>query len=1649
MAEALKKKYTIRELIYDWSSPAYFQKEEMWIRARNTFKLINNYINDCYNEQSNSTSLEQLMTVLNKTRSLFINVFRNTNKNTLHRSVLNKNGEIVELDSGEVVKIDDGLRNETIIISDLFNCDEFDALELVITGEVQIRHFPFLTRGLCAVICYYDAHRFISAAVKALAEFRIDGNVPKPQELSEYLNQLLSDTAFIKRLIELLQTVNVQSELQSLHHPHINGLGGPKHQEILRELIEETLENYAQTFYLICSSWQIDSAPPFLDDLFAPLKELQPNTLFKNTHLSLWTAALILISPHNLHNMRCARDLLMEFHKKVILEDWQDSCLQASLQFAVVVSYNWLSVHQLVQEVLGGFAIKEDDLLEKAVDGLAFQFIRKCVITMPKFKESFIAIATVDTLIKNFIAHLSNQVVLLQHSGEMELQYVEEMLERGQLHRPRLHFENFIRCIADLYDGDSKYLEQLSTQFCSSESEGLVNFLRNCRQLISPVLQVAFLDMLKNICKCQESAYFIFGLLSPTKLAESALCWDHFWTAMHDYLGLFKHKKTQTSNIIHAAPSEQHDTFQQIPHAELAGLVAWVQLTEIIAKNDKTARRQFTDNSSWLCIETAVNLVTSAIPLVLKGALFRFLASIAIDEHGALKIWATLISLSVLSKTSSGKLVGIQDELETRECAFKCYDSSVGFLHLIKTLFLHAKNIDKRCLLQYLQFIVKSIICQFADRSYESVTQMWHLCSESCDALYNFLHRYVITAESVMNMEPQIIILSQILNDSPVFRSLGAVLRDGAERLQDFSPRSADHEAATLSVLRFLDVCVSLHAPLMDAIRTTNSSIIIASLDSLFLSSIERNGTAYIAIIASYLTQSELILKHVYHVVSILRELCYCQSSIQCRLVQALSPLALELIESFARLTSVKMTVIEASVLDSPVYHGIDELSMARIRGETVRLFIEMCSASIENDGTTNLAYLFCGFRMPDLVNFVIEPPGLNGTAMTCLHNLVDLLLEMTTSEAPFSLPFAALFEPTLRLILRLISINSDCSAVILRFFRSNYDLIYRLASSSLLLNTKPNSEGEEDLVLKNLKIAIQGLVLHLSAVELSSLLQNHQYNQSERYFHLMLSQRDEIMEEQNSTVESELDQIDLSYIPNKQKDEGEWPFLWKLLRTKANFNEVEIPAMELLDTKKLQHILPLCLRPTFANVQQCDIEHLNWLLCREFNMVVSEMQPKFRLGISQDAKKLLQYCATYNFMKNVEASLRQLLSGWLSFVNVLAILSPVPFLALDVQYQYLSDALYLLLNYASDTYMDGKLSSTVSHCLLRLTASICALLKSSKEEIAAFRTAITDVADVLIRFLIRPGKRSLQTKLDLYACISLILNYSTETLVSENVEHQENASYSDDDFLCSFTAFNFTEQDLLRAAFTKYGHELITLLSKDICDSPPGLRFVSLFCLTQILREDALGSQSLVFEFLRTGMLRYILESVANVNISGSETNDVRSLEHCNVVLTLFIRLGLTSCGWNGLYNVNALQILTNIPLWSNPPKHLFVASNFDLKIRNVPSMYMNYIANVVYLSIALCSNPHWKKISIQILGLLSCSADVLNHLIRTNRQYSFLVKCGMLIAHIHHFDISAQSFIEKSSCLNALRKLFVIIRMLSNSEQFEQVALLRNLLI
>lgn len=58
-------------------------------------------------------------------------------KSPAHRMAIDKVGDVVRLEDGQNVKIDAALRAESLILSDAFDCDEFEALELVITGTFK------------------------------------------------------------------------------------------------------------------------------------------------------------------------------------------------------------------------------------------------------------------------------------------------------------------------------------------------------------------------------------------------------------------------------------------------------------------------------------------------------------------------------------------------------------------------------------------------------------------------------------------------------------------------------------------------------------------------------------------------------------------------------------------------------------------------------------------------------------------------------------------------------------------------------------------------------------------------------------------------------------------------------------------------------------------------------------------------------------------------------------------------------------------------------------------------------------------------------------------------------------------------------------------------------------------------------------------------------------------------------------------------------------------------------------------------------------------------------------------------------------------------------------------------------------------------
>ena len=75
---------------------------------------------------------------------------------------------------------------------------------------------------------------------------------------------------------------------------------------------------------------------------------------------------------------------------------------------------------------------------------------------------------------------------------------------------------------------------------------------------------------------------------------------------------------------------------------------------------DPESRRQIYEERTWNCIETVAGLLASPVPLVLKGALYKLLAALAIDEVAAVNIWNCLLSEGICVRRNDGNLTGIQ-----------------------------------------------------------------------------------------------------------------------------------------------------------------------------------------------------------------------------------------------------------------------------------------------------------------------------------------------------------------------------------------------------------------------------------------------------------------------------------------------------------------------------------------------------------------------------------------------------------------------------------------------------------------------------------------------------------------------------------------------------------------------------------------------------------------------------------------------------------------------------------------------------------------------------------------------------------------------------------------------------------------------------
>uniref|UniRef100_A0AC34GXQ6 Uncharacterized protein n=1 Tax=Panagrolaimus sp. ES5 TaxID=591445 RepID=A0AC34GXQ6_9BILA len=1387
----------------------------MWITARSLYHQLSRVLTELDNEPLSEELVKNLRDNIQYIKSPLTNKPKNASQRALCEP-----GKAVILSNGQRFEYDRVITDEAKILSDLFDINEVDAVELILTGELQTRNFNTLPRGLCAVLCYYQAHRHFILVLKMLLRLKTVADDMMPTILIEFVDSLLKDKELFKRILSILQNFNVKSEFEKLQQPKFNGLGTVEHQRALSECIEDIGKSCYEILCIFCHNSPVELHAEILESLFTAMQAVpleQDSLRLSVANLAIWTSILVFINPTKIKHSQNVQQIFEIFHKN-LYQKWKNPTACASIAFCFGIAV------KCARNYPGGFrnqmVVEESKLLDTALDNCALQFIRTCILDVPNYSSFEVTVDIVDSFIKSFLCYFQEKNQELFNICEDELLRINDV-DEDYMKKPNLYYLKFLDMVTQAYAGDSPKMSALCEQFTLSKYTPLVNFLTTARNIGAPKLFIPYIEMITTFCKTERVAQFVFQFFTGDE--RSMATWDRLFNGLSQYLNDFNGKQRNFNWQTKAA-----STPQKITSTELAGILTFLRLAKIVAEKSDDARLGFYESHRWNIVDITTGMLIEPFPASLKGELYEFLASLAIDERASMRIWSSLIQKKIC--TFDNKVLhGIQEEFQ-KEKANGFYNCTMGFLKLVSRL-LSRKNVPtSKELTPFLQFITGSIMGTFGDGKFSNTDQLYVMLTLCIDSLYQLLRHFYITTESVANNKTQVYILGEILNDTDLSRIILLLLTECSNRIEDYSPNNELRDKLSLSCLRLLTVAIGHRQSFIVAIRKTGVSKLVATLEKLFLSPLSiKANTTYLNILMSFVSTSENLIKHTFFVVKILRELVSQRPSLQAQLVSVLFSQK-ELYQSiFTRLTSVYDDEMSISPNDIPLFDLPDiteATKIPRLRGEIARLIIEIFVDSLEADPTKpNLTYLFCGFDLNNIGTSILTTMDTVGESTSCLQSFINITEIFIAHIDPFNASFAALFEPTLRLFLRMLSFKTESSTVMLQYLRVHYDLIYRLTTSpafqkiDYIDNIQDGNETTQQQFTTTFidinqpsctdpifRRAVQGIILQLAAIELTSLLAMGQTSEPQKFYASLFSPAI-----QHVVVE---DGDESSIIPAPMK---ELPLIWALLEnSKADCEQLPLPTLKKFHDRRIDEILGICLRDNGIGVEQYDVLYLQFLLITEIDSIISAEIRE----IEMECQSILRYCTRYNARRLVEASCVHLLSGWVAVMNTLAFFAPVNFIEVETQRLYLVDALFLILKYTGDIKVNDEVAGGISNTVYRLVTSIADLV-ALDSSIENRRILLGDILTHLFHYLISSEyAKCVSFKLDLYGSIMKIF-----TLCCIKNDEKEEQNFTNGDL--SFGALESILKERKEyhsswgSIFAELSENVIRAISEDINFAP------------------------------------------------------------------------------------------------------------------------------------------------------------------------------------------------------------------------------------
>ena len=616
--------------------------------------------------------------------------------------------------SKKIGRLPSQMVDEALIIAEMFGLNEMVSLQLVLSGEERLCDYPGLTRGLVAILLYYDGRKTLVDTLRTMILGRqgwawtLEATPDVSVFVTNFTQELVNE-GLVQNILDVLGGLNWITEMTMLQKNM--ALGDPKHRYQVHELFRGVQQGLADCVFALAaqsglrkidtiklmdhlSHVRIDqgNADGSLDAvtmslLLALLYALDISRALKGNNNSL----ALNDSQNQLGHILPILDdssFLSAIHREISPSNgrkWHHDGIHALVRFTWAMTLANMrsqppSAANFNVEKHQSVIDDDENVFETSLDMGVFHWISKCIlVNQTVLKQEEFYVRRLHQILTDLIVFMPLKVKDLRNRADDAARNKMMHENEGIQYSVPLsgqHFEYFLHCITQLYsstndsnsnlildywcpiDGGSGSIERYPSRQIS-----LHKFVRLAGDLLVPALYPAYVQMLTSISNHPEASLHCFNLLKMNGLGSGGLSvnggantisWDHFFTSLQQYFNNLRqesyHQHHPYQDTIYRTAPLARQMTKGISPGEIQGLAAVLRLISTVSENSDAARAAIVQSPEWQPLLVMIGLLGCAVPTLIKAELLKTLASLAKTADVALQVWNGIEASSFINK---------------------------------------------------------------------------------------------------------------------------------------------------------------------------------------------------------------------------------------------------------------------------------------------------------------------------------------------------------------------------------------------------------------------------------------------------------------------------------------------------------------------------------------------------------------------------------------------------------------------------------------------------------------------------------------------------------------------------------------------------------------------------------------------------------------------------------------------------------------------------------------------------------------------------------------------------------------------------------------------------------------------------------------